>query len=94
MDSFWKIIDSQLKELASAKSADDVIRILRRDDDTGCGDAFFDGSGGNRQVSDSLEEAGWEYVWSEWGHHYAIKAPDGSVITYCEGDIYKGDQRA
>ncbi|MER6102416.1 hypothetical protein ABT115_08815 [Streptomyces sp. NPDC001832] len=92
LDMFWKFIDMQLKELESAKSADDVIRILGKSE-SGCGDAFFAGSGGDGSVSGSLREAGWSYMWVDWDHYYAMKAPDGSVITYVEGDVYRGNRR-
>lgn len=93
MNGFWAVIDAQLKELETAKSADDVIRILGRDDDLGCGDAFFGGSGGDGSVWESLNSAGWTQVWAEAHYYYVMKAPDGSMITYCEGDIYEGDRR-
>lgn len=92
MDAFWAAIEAQLKELESAKSADDVIRILGQSE-SGCGDAFFAGSGGDGTVYDSLLTAGWEFVWSEADYYYAMKAPDGSMITYVEGDIYRGNRR-
>lgn len=59
---------------------------------------FFAGSGGDDGVDDALDDAGWERVWSSpkpgEGHcFYVMRAPDGSAITYCEGDIYRGDRR-
>ncbi|WP_328377056.1 hypothetical protein OHB13_11940 [Streptomyces sp. NBC_00440] len=91
-DNFWKLIDAQLKELESAKGADDVMRILGKDEPS-AGEAFFAGSGGDDAVSESLITAGWSYVWAEWEQHYAMKAPDGSGITYVEGDVYRGTER-
>lgn len=90
-DEFWKLIDAQLKELESAKGADDVIRILG---ESGPGDAHFAGSGGDGTVRASLFTAGWELVWQEAHYFWVMKAPDGSMITYIEGDIYRGDKRS
>ncbi|MFJ3634611.1 hypothetical protein [Streptomyces sp. NPDC090112] len=100
-DNFWAVIRAQLRELKSAQSADDVIGILAHDRnpygpnwDGADGDAFFAGSGGDYSVWDSLDDAGWTQIWAEWHGYYAMRAPDGSVITYVEGDIYRGDRRA
>lgn len=92
LDGFWAAIDAQLGELKKAQTADDVIRILASD---GCvGDAFFHGSGGDESVWGALEEAGWTLIWAKADYYYAMRAPDGSAITYIEGDIYRGDQRS
>lgn len=98
-DTFWTTVRAQLKELEAAKSADDVLRILSTDrnpdgpDVTGA-PGFFAGSGGDDTVADALREAGWKTVWSEASYYYCMKAGDGSMITYIEGDIYVGDSRA
>lgn len=97
-DGFWAVIEAQLAELKSAKTAADVLRILAHDKNPyGPGVAsapgFFAGSGGDDRVDDVLSEAGWHYVWSEAYYHWCMQAPDGSAITYVEGDIYLGDTR-
>ncbi|NEC21190.1 hypothetical protein [Streptomyces parvus] len=89
--AFWTLIEMQLKELQSAKNADDVIRILGG---SGPGDAHFAGSGGDGTVRASLFAAGWELVWQEADYFWVMKAPDDSMITYIEGDIYRGDKRS
>ncbi|MFD8594531.1 hypothetical protein ACFV1L_05980 [Kitasatospora sp. NPDC059646] len=94
MDWFWKLIEAQLKELESAKSADDVIRILGGKENASAGDAFFGGGGGDETVWDSLETAGWKVVWAEADYYWCMKAPDGSLISYVEGDIYRGDSKS
>lgn len=89
-DNFWAEINRQLEELKTAKSADDVVRIIGPKPglmDPSAG-AFFEGSGGDNTVWDSLDDAGWKTVWSKAGYYWAMKAPDGSHITYIEGDIY------
>lgn len=99
-EAFWTVIAEQHKELESARIADDVIRILAHDRNpygpdrghTG-GDAYFAGSGGDKTVGDALSTAGWITIWAEAAYYYVKRAPDGSLITYIEGDIYRGDRR-
>ncbi|MFI8815710.1 MULTISPECIES: hypothetical protein [unclassified Streptomyces] len=98
-DPFWAAVKEQLKELRSAKCADDVTRILSKErnpygHEPIAGDGFFAGSGGANTVREALLTAGWETVWIRTGYWYAMKAPDGSMITYIEGDIYRGDKRS
>lgn len=95
--SFWEEVDAQLCELRTAKNADDVVRILSHERNPygefgldGGADGFFAGSGGDYSVAGALFTAGWTYVWKKAAYHYAMRAPDGSSITYVEGDIYKG----
>ncbi|NEB42557.1 hypothetical protein [Streptomyces sp. SID14515] len=97
-DPFWIAIKEQLQELTAAKGADDVMEILSRErnpygHDSIAGDGFFGGSGGEGTVRESLLTAGWGTVWFRAAYWYAMKAPDGSMITYIEGDIYRGDKR-
>lgn len=97
MDNFWKAVEKQLAELRTAQNADDVIRILSRErnpygpDHGVAGDGFFAGSGGDDSLWDALTDAGWVQVWAEAAHFYVMEAPDGSMITYIEGDVYRGD---
>lgn len=92
LDSFWSIISDQLEALRTATSADDVMSVLSVDGRAG-EVGFFGGSGGDEQVCEALLDAGWSYVWAEADYYWAIKAPDGSVITYVEGDVYRANQR-
>ena len=93
LSEFWKVIDDQIEELKSAKTADDVLRILANDRDPngyggGGSDGFFAGSGGDDGVDDALSAAGWRFVGGD-RYHYTMKAPNGDKIRYCEGDIYR-----
>lgn len=92
MDDFWKAIEAQCAELRTAKTADEVIEILNRYGPPSTGDAFFAGSGGDTQVHGCLDDAGWTYVWREADYYWVMQAPDGSQITYVEGDVFKGNQ--
>ncbi len=98
MDKFWEAITAQLTELKTAKTADDVLRIPATErvpfgGGEGSGDGFFAGSGGDDTVYGALYAAGWRTAWYEASYHYAMTAPDGSGITYVEGDIYRGTER-
>lgn len=92
-------MDQQVAELRSARSADDVLRVLSHERNPyGPGVAnnahgFFAGSGGDQSVYEALNEAGWTTLWFEASYHFAMRAPDGSAITYVEGDIFRGGQR-
>lgn len=104
-DPFWSAIRAQIAELRTAKTADDVIRTLspernpyRIDDPNwdgmdGGAQGFFAGSGGNDDVWDALDDAGWVQVWAASALYYVMRAPDGSMVTYIEGDVYRGDKR-
>ena len=89
---FWDVIAAEIAELRTAKTADQVIEIMNKFHEPSAGDAFFAGGGGDLSISEALTDAGWTYVWAEADYYYVLRSPDGkSMITYCEGDVYKGD---
>jgi len=82
-----------MKEL---RSAADVLRIFSHGNDP-YGDghntgvpAFFAGSGGDGSLRDALYDAGWSLNWGRAAYWWSMRAPDGSSVTYVEGDIYEG----
>jgi hypothetical protein len=89
---FWAIIDQQLEEATTAASAADVFRIFSADRNPyGPGHStgpFFAGGGGDKTLRAALFAAGWSLAWSKASYYYAMRAPDGSTITYMEGDLY------
>jgi hypothetical protein len=91
LDQFWAAVDAQLAELATAKSATDVVSILNKYENPSCGDAFFAGSGGDGSIADALDEAGWHFPDFRADYHWCATAPDGSQVTYVEGDVYYGN---
>lgn len=93
LDAFWEHIGRQYDALCKAKSADDVIRICPPIQGTSVGEGFFEGSGGDKQVVDALRIAGWKIVWIEAEYYWAMEAPDGSSVTYVEGDLHRGTGR-
>ena len=101
MDKFWEAVNQQLAELRSAKSADDVLRILNHERNpygdpsmASNADGFFAGSGGDGGVYDALSEAGWRVIRWEAQYFFSMVSPAGDSITYIEGDIFRGTHRA
>lgn len=55
------------------------------------GAAFWQGGGDD--LSEMLFDRGWKWAWSKATYYFAMTAPDGSGITYIEGDVDLGDER-
>lgn len=91
MNKFWAAIEAQCAELRTAKSANEVVTILNKYGPPSSGDAFFAGGGGDTGVNECLYEAGWVITWAEANYYWVMQAPDGSLLTYIEGDVYLGD---
>ena len=91
MDAFWEAIDTQLELLKKAKTADDVLFILRKVPGVSSGHGFFAGGGGHGDVASSLSEAGWTMVTFKANYDWCMEAPNGDLISYVEGDIYRGN---
>jgi hypothetical protein len=92
LDTFWAGVEAQLKELRTAKTADDVLRICPAVPGTSSGHGFFAGGGGDGSVEGSLSDAGWTSVRRDAWYYWAMRAPNGDMITYVEGDLYRGNQ--
>lgn len=94
LKDFWERIDESLDRIAvEGKTVEDVIRILNEYDSPSSGDAFFGGSGGDRQLLDALLDAGWRPVWVEAEYYFAVKEPHSDAgLTYIEGDVERGIQ--
>lgn len=93
MDKFWAGVDACIDKIATARTVDEVITILNHYFPPSSGDAFFGGSGGDRQVIDALRAAGWTIVWAEAVYYFVAKDHAGDLLTYIEGDVYRGDAR-
>jgi hypothetical protein len=90
-EGYWAIIDAQVAALKAAKGADDVMSILSVDG-RHADHGFFGGEGGD--VAAALEySAGWSVAWMRADYYWCMRAPDGSYITYIEGDVERGHQR-
>lgn len=98
MAEVWEVVREQLRDLLYATTAADVVNVLSWERNPlghqhGTADGFFAGAGGSATVWDALRKAGWRTAWSGAENHYVMRAPDGTHITYLEGDIYLGDRR-
>lgn len=104
---FWGQIDHQLERIAvTATSFDDVRDILldsRYDAivvenarngsrEFGADAAFFAGSGGDASLRGALTRAGWRIIRYEAAYYYLARSRSGEQLTYCEGDVLRGDQ--
>lgn len=92
LTEFWAGIDEQIDRLRTATTAQDVIDIIGPKPGLGVADAFFEGGGGDTLPDTPLGLAGWRYAWKEAPYFWAMTAPDGTSITYIEGDIYLGNK--
>lgn len=102
---FWAAVRRQLDQARTATTAEQVLTIFALENSPyrladpnwngmdGGAQGFFAGSGGEDTLDEALDDAGWTWLWSQAPYWWAMTAPDGSVITYCEGDIYRGDKR-
>ena len=94
-DPFWDNVDKCLAALQSADTVDAVIAVLSHHFDPSSGEAFFGGSGGDTQVIDVLRESpNWTILWADAPYHFAAADSAGDALTYIEGDVYRGDDRA
>ncbi len=94
-DAFWENIHKQSRDLCFAQTADDVFRIcppIHASGEATGGDGFFEGSGGDYRIYDSLLSAGWHFVWRKAYYHWCMEARNGDRVTYVEGDLYRGDR--
>lgn len=93
LDDFWAGIDAQLAVIRTATSAAQVVAAMPPVPGLSSCDGFFGGSGGDDTVYEALLEAGWTTVWSEADYFWCMRAPDGSQLTYIEGDLVLGNAR-
>jgi len=95
---FWEKVGNSLDDIAKATTVDEVIEILNRyfAEDWAAstdGDALFPGSGGDRQLNGALRAAGFNVIWAEACYFYVAEDRYGKLLTYIEGDVYRGDRR-
>ncbi|ORW08054.1 MULTISPECIES: hypothetical protein [Mycolicibacter] len=93
MDEFWANVDACLDAVEMASTVDEVMSILNHHFLPSSGEAFFGGSGGDRQLIHALREAGWRIVWAEADYYFVASDKNGDLLTYAEGDVERGDSR-
>lgn len=92
-NTFWQHVDAQLAAISALPKEAGVDAVIDLLDPPSSGDAFFAGSGGDDSLMEALETAGWHVVWAEAHYFYVMRAPNGDLLTYVEGDVYRGDAR-
>lgn len=101
-DPFWAAIDAILDQIETDKpntfnGVRDILDhpVQRAYAGSYTDDAsFFGGSGGDRSLFSALRVAGWRITWSEASYYYVAEHPTtGEILTYIEGDVYRGDAR-
>jgi len=55
------------------------------------GDAFFGGSGSDLSLRGALRDACWRLVHVEAPYHWCMRSPVVDMLTYVEGDVYRGN---
>lgn len=87
---FWENCDAALDKCEQAKTVQEVVDVLNQHFDKSAGDAFFGGSGGDRQLLDAIGKNpnGWRVFWAEAEYHWKARDTEGSILTYVEGDVY------
>lgn len=91
---FWSNVNAALDKLQKCRTVDEAIDVLNKHFTAQAGDAFFEGSGGDRTVWETLTDVGWKIVWSTADYFYVIEDLEGNRMTYIEGDVCRGDQRS
>ena len=96
MKTYWQIIDEQLDTIERERTDtyDGIVAIMPSTPGMSSAPAFFGGSGGDRSLYSALSIAGWYITWSEASYYYIARHKiTDETITYCEGDIYRGQKR-
>lgn len=88
MDTYWQAIDATLAELRTVKGVEQVLALCPHQS---AGDGFWGGGDGDEMLA-ALHEAGWRPVWYKATYHWCALAPDGTALTYVEGDLYRGTE--
>ncbi|MFI8977091.1 hypothetical protein ACIGO9_29710 [Nocardia asteroides] len=92
MDLFWENVEEMLARAQLATDAEQVIAMLNEYGAPSAGDAFFPGSGGDRQLSEALAEGGWSINWLDGTYRWVATDPNrSSALEYIEGDVSKRD---
>ncbi|MBM4570247.1 hypothetical protein GS896_27485 [Rhodococcus hoagii] len=88
---FWENSNAALDKCAAASNVSEVIDALNDHFDKSAGDAFFGGSGGDRQLIDVLAGSpqGWTVFDVKADYHFKARDRNGGELEYVEGDVYR-----
>lgn len=106
-NGFWPQIDDQLARISTAPvDTFDAVReilldprydqIVTENDRNAkrvfdADSAFFAGSGGDAQLKSALTRGQWRIVRFSSSYYYVMRSILGETLTYCEGDVLRGD---
>lgn len=86
MPDWIDMLNALTEQMKLAVSVDDVLALCPHQS---AGDGFWPGDGDD--LLGVLYDADWTTVDYRAPYHWCIKAPDGSLLTYVEGDLYRGN---
>ncbi len=92
MDGYWDAYHRTLARIVDEKpqSMDKLKAILDSFQPPSSGEAFFPG-GADETLGEALDDAGWHIDWREGDYVWVGTSRTGEVVTYVEGDLYRGD---
>lgn len=93
LNDFWRNVDECVAAVRTAPTVEAVIDVLNAHFSPSAGDAFYGGSGGTDLYAVIADAPGWSIVWSEADYFFVARDAQGGLLTYVEGDVYRGDQR-
>lgn len=98
-DPFWDHIDEQLKKVMAATTVDEVLAacppVMFDGSPNPGSDGFFEGSGGDTSMLDALDAApGWVIETFKAEYYFCMRDPQGDLLSYVEGDLYRGNRLA
>lgn len=89
MSDFRSTVDALLVKLCAAKTVDEVMVICAKEPEISAGEGFWIADGD--AMLGALYNAGWQCVEYRAVYHWCLRAPDGSLLTYTEGDLDRGN---
>jgi hypothetical protein len=92
MKAYWDAYDRTLTRIREEKpqTMDSLKVILDAFEPPSSAAAFFPG-GADDTLADALHTAGWSVDYKEGDYVWVARSTTRELITYVEGDLYRGD---
>lgn len=95
LDLFWEAVDQYIEQVYACMTVADVMDLTNdlfaaEKQFSGSGQAFFPGSGGDKQLYWALNDT-WARRPLEGDIYFVATDKNGDSFTYVEGDLYLGD---
>lgn len=96
-NDYFDRIDSANAAINAATTVDEIIAICDKhfpaEIAAGAdGDSFYPG-GADEDLFSSLNLDTWTFPWIRSEFFFSIQDPQGNIMTYIEGDLYRGNRR-